>query len=190
MNIDTVVQVLSVMAFEIFDVRHNLELEAMLNHAIAEEKKILHHSTLETGQIICFFFHFSPSYQTQKSILEWGHCTSTFHQRVAVKRVPCIDVRDWMATLNHKATNTWIHSISYFSFSYFCFIHLLPNFITEAQVRKYDVKACNNYTKPRAEKSNTIYHYYHLLGFIIQNALLHPRIFSGPKQNRMLHEIK
>lgn len=56
------------MAFEIFDVPHNLELEAMLNHAIAEEKKI-HHSTLETGQII-FFFHFSTSYQTQKSILE------------------------------------------------------------------------------------------------------------------------
>lgn len=57
------------MAFEIFDIQHNLELEAMLNHAIAEEKKI-HHSTLETGQIIFFFFHFSPSYQTQKSILE------------------------------------------------------------------------------------------------------------------------
>lgn len=70
MNIDTVVQVISVMAFEIFDVRHNLELEAMLNHAIAEEKKILHHSTLETGQIIFFFFHFSSSYQTQKSFLE------------------------------------------------------------------------------------------------------------------------
>lgn len=38
MNKDIIAQVLSVMAFEIFDAQHNFELEAMLNHANAAEK--------------------------------------------------------------------------------------------------------------------------------------------------------
>lgn len=80
--------------------------------------------------------YFSPEGGSQARLLYW-------HEGLSANAQP----------LSSQRLNFFIFRVS---FSYFCFIHLLANFITEAQVRRYYVKAAQNYTKTTSLKSNTL----------------------------------